>query len=239
MHSLQYLLWKSLVQASRIALWTIIQLCSDRLAMQPAHAQYSFDELTGKLHQFALERDGPVLGGSCFKNVDIRSTISCRLLLRHVKKLGGLACVAAAIITINLFSFIAGGSSSSCKKYRQTSRDSDGTEISSKTIVRHTILLITNVFSVLSISILMRRFHSFFLCGPQTAAINRWFVVMDSGKKPENRNPRKGANPVSQLFFAWIVPLFWHGTRNGLNTEDLTKCLRKDKSDTLGNILEA
>lgn len=62
---------------------------------------------------------------------------------------------------------------------------------------------------------------------------------MDSGKKPENENPRKGANPLSQLFFAWIIPFFCHGTRNGLNAEDLTKCLRKDTSDILGNSLEA
>lgn len=62
---------------------------------------------------------------------------------------------------------------------------------------------------------------------------------MDSGKKPERPNPRKGANPLSQLFFIWILPLFWHGKRNGLNNEDLTKCLHKDKSDALGNSLEA
>lgn len=61
---------------------------------------------------------------------------------------------------------------------------------------------------------------------------------MDSGKKPERENPRKGANPISQLFFLWITPLFWKGTRKGLTTDDLTKCLRKDKSDLLGDALE-
>lgn len=61
---------------------------------------------------------------------------------------------------------------------------------------------------------------------------------MDTGRKPERENPRKGANPISQLFFFWIIPLFWNGTRNGLSTDDLTKCLRKDKSDSLGNDLE-
>lgn len=61
---------------------------------------------------------------------------------------------------------------------------------------------------------------------------------MDSGKKPEKRNPRKGANLLSQLLFTWIIPFLWHGTRYGLNSEDLTKCLRKDKSTTLGNSLE-
>lgn len=61
---------------------------------------------------------------------------------------------------------------------------------------------------------------------------------MDSGRKPERKNPRKGANPISQLFFLWIVPLFWKGTRKGLNTDDLTACLQKDESETLGDCLE-
>lgn len=62
---------------------------------------------------------------------------------------------------------------------------------------------------------------------------------MDAGKKPERKNPRKGVNPISQLFFLWIAPLFVKGCRNGLNTDDLTQCMRKDKSDKLGDELEA
>lgn len=61
---------------------------------------------------------------------------------------------------------------------------------------------------------------------------------MDFSKKPERENPRKGANPLSQLFFLWIVPVFWKGTRKGLNTDDLTHCLRKDESEVLGDELE-
>lgn len=62
---------------------------------------------------------------------------------------------------------------------------------------------------------------------------------MDSGIKPEKKNPRKNVNIFSQLYFLWIIPLFWRGTRKGLSTDDLTKCLDKDKSDHLGNELEA
>lgn len=61
---------------------------------------------------------------------------------------------------------------------------------------------------------------------------------MDSSKKPERENPRKGANPISQLFILWIAPLFWKGMKNGLTTDDLTKCLKKDRSDMLGDDLE-
>lgn len=61
---------------------------------------------------------------------------------------------------------------------------------------------------------------------------------MDSGKKPERENPKNGANPISLLFFLWIAPLFFKGTNKGLNTDDLIKCLSKDKSNTLGDDLE-
>lgn len=63
-------------------------------------------------------------------------------------------------------------------------------------------------------------------------------VQMDFSKKPERENPRKKANPISQLFFVWIIPLLWRGMKNGLTTKDLTKCLKKDRSDTLGDDLE-
>lgn len=61
---------------------------------------------------------------------------------------------------------------------------------------------------------------------------------MDSGRKPERKNPRKGANPLSQLFFFWIIPLFWKGARKGLSTDDVTQCLQKDESEKLGDHLE-
>lgn len=61
---------------------------------------------------------------------------------------------------------------------------------------------------------------------------------MDSGKKPEKPNPRKGANPLSQLLFFWIIPLFWSGAQKGLTPDDLTICLAKDRSNDLGDKLE-
>lgn len=61
---------------------------------------------------------------------------------------------------------------------------------------------------------------------------------MDSSRKPKRENPREGANPLSQLFFLWIIPLFWKGSRTGLNTDDLTQCLKKDGSEMLGDELE-
>lgn len=61
---------------------------------------------------------------------------------------------------------------------------------------------------------------------------------MDFSKKPERKNPRKGANPLSELFFLWMAPVFWKGTRKGLTTDDLTQCLRKDESEVLGDELE-
>lgn len=63
-------------------------------------------------------------------------------------------------------------------------------------------------------------------------------VQMDFSKKPERENPRKGANLISRLFFLWITPMLWKGMKNGLTTKDLTKCLQKDRSDTLGDDLE-
>lgn len=61
---------------------------------------------------------------------------------------------------------------------------------------------------------------------------------MDFNKKPELENPRKGANVISRLFFLWTLPLFWKGMKNGLTTDDLTKCLPKDKSDKLTDAME-
>lgn len=61
---------------------------------------------------------------------------------------------------------------------------------------------------------------------------------MDNSKKPEKENPKKGANPLSKLIFCWILPLLCYGTRRGLNTDNLTKCLEKDESEMLGNKLE-
>lgn len=61
---------------------------------------------------------------------------------------------------------------------------------------------------------------------------------MDSSKKPEKTNPRENANPLSQILFLWIVPLLFRGARNGLNPDDLSKCLPADNSENLGDKLE-
>lgn len=61
---------------------------------------------------------------------------------------------------------------------------------------------------------------------------------MDFSKKPELENPRKGANVISKLFYLWTLPLFWKGMKNGLTTDDMTKCLQKDKSEELTDEME-
>lgn len=61
---------------------------------------------------------------------------------------------------------------------------------------------------------------------------------MDHSKKPETVNPRAKSNPFSQLFFTWTIPLLSKGAKKGLNQEDLTKCLDKDRSEQLGDRLE-
>lgn len=61
---------------------------------------------------------------------------------------------------------------------------------------------------------------------------------MDSTKKPEHKNPRKGANPLSQLMFGWVIPTLFKGVRNGLNVDDLTQCLKEDQSELLGDKLD-
>lgn len=61
---------------------------------------------------------------------------------------------------------------------------------------------------------------------------------MDHSKKPETENPKERSNPLSQLFFIWAIPLLRKGAKKGLNQEDVTKCLEKDRSEQLGDKLE-
>ncbi|XP_054082256.1 ATP-binding cassette sub-family C member 4 [Zeugodacus cucurbitae] len=61
---------------------------------------------------------------------------------------------------------------------------------------------------------------------------------MDSSRKPEKINPRRHANILSQLLFIWAIPLLFKGTKNGLTTDDVTKCMPKDCSEDLGDRLE-
>lgn len=61
---------------------------------------------------------------------------------------------------------------------------------------------------------------------------------MDYSKKPEKKNPKKGANFISQLLFLWFIPILWKGKNKGLNTDDVTVCLKQDQSKDLGDKLE-
>ncbi|XP_034488877.1 multidrug resistance-associated protein 4-like [Drosophila innubila] len=61
---------------------------------------------------------------------------------------------------------------------------------------------------------------------------------MDSSAKPDRKHPRQGASILSKLIFAWMVPLLYRGSRKGLNTDDLTECLKEDHSEPLGDRLE-
>lgn len=61
---------------------------------------------------------------------------------------------------------------------------------------------------------------------------------MDYSEKPSNKNPRSSRNPLSQFLLLWIVPFLFRGTTKGLNADDLTKCMKKDHSETLGDQLE-
>lgn len=55
---------------------------------------------------------------------------------------------------------------------------------------------------------------------------------------PKQVNPRQKANIFSQLLFAWIIPLLYKGSREGLKEDDLPKCLEDDDSKQLGDNLE-
>lgn len=61
---------------------------------------------------------------------------------------------------------------------------------------------------------------------------------MDNQPKPVLRNPQQGAWFVSKLFFLWIVPVLWSGSKNGLSASDLTQTLPDDSSAALGDQLE-
>lgn len=61
---------------------------------------------------------------------------------------------------------------------------------------------------------------------------------MHNPKVPINENPRKNVNSISQLTFWWLIPTLYKGSKNGLDHEDVTKCLDRDCSTMLGNKLE-
>lgn len=61
---------------------------------------------------------------------------------------------------------------------------------------------------------------------------------MDNSEKPQKENPRQHANIFSVLLFGWAMPMLFKGSREGLTTDDLTKCLPQDQSEDLGDRLE-
>lgn len=62
---------------------------------------------------------------------------------------------------------------------------------------------------------------------------------MESIYRNLSSNPREKANFFSVLFFAWTVPLFRKGNAKVLEMEDMFQPLKVDRSESLGNRLEA
>lgn len=58
---------------------------------------------------------------------------------------------------------------------------------------------------------------------------------MDGKVKAERRkNPREGANPLSNITFAFTLPIFWTGYHRDLEVTDLYKTLKEHNSNYLG-----
>ncbi|CRK99300.1 CLUMA_CG012730, isoform A [Clunio marinus] len=59
---------------------------------------------------------------------------------------------------------------------------------------------------------------------------------MDSSRKPVLKNPRKGANPISQLLFLWIIPTMFRVSHavsaSLLHTSSLSKALSSSSTLT-------
>ncbi|KAB0798124.1 hypothetical protein PPYR_09117 [Photinus pyralis] len=61
---------------------------------------------------------------------------------------------------------------------------------------------------------------------------------MDFSKKYENPSPEVKANPISKLFFCWVLPLFYKGFKKDLEVQDLYNVNQCDLSSKLGNKIE-
>lgn len=62
---------------------------------------------------------------------------------------------------------------------------------------------------------------------------------MEATRRKLLPNPREKANILSVLFFAWTVPLFKKGYAKILQLDDVFQSLNVDKSELLGDRLEA
>lgn len=51
-------------------------------------------------------------------------------------------------------------------------------------------------------------------------------------------NPRANANPISKLFFLWILPLFRKGYTNELHEQDLYAVLKEDETERVGEKMQ-
>lgn len=58
---------------------------------------------------------------------------------------------------------------------------------------------------------------------------------MDTSLKPEKKNLKEDANSISTLLFLWLIPILRKGS---VNNNDLTTCLKQDRSADLGDKLE-
>ncbi|KAB0803714.1 hypothetical protein PPYR_00684 [Photinus pyralis] len=54
----------------------------------------------------------------------------------------------------------------------------------------------------------------------------------------KKKNPREGANPISALFFLYMIPTFIRNYKRGVQREDIYEPLKAHKSATLGDKLE-
>ncbi len=60
---------------------------------------------------------------------------------------------------------------------------------------------------------------------------------MDFRGKQDVPNPRENANPLSKLFFLWILPLFCEGAKKDLGIDDMYNAPREDSAAVLGTKL--
>ncbi|XP_046428414.1 ATP-binding cassette sub-family C member 4-like [Neodiprion fabricii] len=61
---------------------------------------------------------------------------------------------------------------------------------------------------------------------------------MDRREKTSRKNPKETSNILTRLFFGWMVPIFWKGTKRDLEVTDLYDPLKSDESESLGDRLE-
>lgn len=62
---------------------------------------------------------------------------------------------------------------------------------------------------------------------------------MESAQIKLPPNPCENANYLAKLFFVWTVPFFKKGYKKALKIGDIYEPLSCDKSESLGNLLEA